>query len=60
MVCMQTTHDSIREFPMKTTKQARPTREEILKGIGYTPLTFPESLCRKRYVPQRTWRCKIT
>jgi hypothetical protein len=41
---MQTTHDSIREFPMKTTKQARPTREEILKGIGYTPLTFPESL----------------
>ena len=29
---------------MKKAKQARPTREEILKGIGYTPLTFPENL----------------
>ena len=29
---------------MKKAKQSRPTREEILEGIGYTPLTFPESL----------------
>jgi hypothetical protein len=44
MVCMQTTHDSIEDLPMKKAKQSRPTREEILEGIGYTPLTFPESL----------------
>ena len=29
---------------MKKAKQARPTREEVLEGIGYTPLTFPASL----------------
>jgi hypothetical protein len=29
---------------MKKAKQARPSREEILEGIGYTPLTFPASL----------------
>ena len=29
---------------MRKAKQSRPTREEILEGIGYTPLTFPESL----------------
>jgi hypothetical protein len=29
---------------MKKAKQARPTREEILEGIGYTPLTFPAHL----------------
>jgi len=29
---------------MKTAKQPRPTREEILEGIGYTLLTFPENL----------------
>jgi hypothetical protein len=44
MVCMQTTHKSIRDLPIKKAKQSRPTREEILEGIGYTPLTFPESL----------------
>ena len=33
---------------MKKAKQSRPTREEILAGIGYTPLTFPASL----HVPQ--------
>jgi hypothetical protein len=33
---------------MKKAKQSRPTREEILEGIGYTPLTFPASL----YVPE--------
>jgi hypothetical protein len=44
MVCMKTTHKSIRDLPVKKAKQSRPTREEILEGIGYTPLTFPESL----------------
>jgi|ERR1700728_2578977 hypothetical protein len=44
MVYMQTTHKSIRDLPVKKAKQSRPTREEILEGIGYTPLTFPESL----------------
>jgi hypothetical protein len=44
MVCMQTTHKSIRDLPIKKAKQSRPTREEILEGIGYTPLTFPASL----------------
>ena len=29
---------------MKKATQSRPTREEILEGIGYTPLTFPENL----------------
>ena len=29
---------------MKKAKQSRPTREERLEGIGYTPLTFPASL----------------
>jgi hypothetical protein len=29
---------------MKKAKQSRPTREEIPEGIGYKPLTFPESL----------------
>ena len=29
---------------LKKAKQSRPTREEILEGIGYTPLTFPASL----------------
>jgi len=38
------TQDSIQELPRKKTQQARPTREEILEGIGYTPLTFPASL----------------
>jgi hypothetical protein len=33
---------------LKKAKQSRPTREEILEGIGYTPLTFPASL----YVPE--------
>ena len=32
------------DLPMKKAKQSRPTREEILEGIGYTPLTFPASL----------------
>ena len=41
---MQTTHDSIRDLPVKKAKQGRPTREEILEGIGYEPLTFPASL----------------
>ena len=44
MVCMKTTHKSIRDLPVKKAKQSRPTREEILEGIGYTPLTFPASL----------------
>jgi hypothetical protein len=42
--CMKTTHDSIQDLPIKKAKQSRPTREEILEGIGYTPQTFPESL----------------
>jgi hypothetical protein len=42
--CMKTTHDRILDLPMKKAKQSRPTREEILEGIGYTPLTFPASL----------------
>jgi len=29
---------------MKRATSSRPTREEILKGIGYEPLTFPASL----------------
>jgi hypothetical protein len=29
---------------MRKAKQSRPTREEILEGIGYEPLTFPASL----------------
>jgi hypothetical protein len=41
---MKTTHDSIQDLPIKKVKQSRPTREEILEGIGYTPLTFPASL----------------
>jgi len=41
---MKTTHDSVQDLPIKKAKQSRPTREEILEGIGYTPLTFPESL----------------
>ena len=41
---MKTAHDSIQDLPIKKAKQPRPTREEILEGIGYTPLTFPESL----------------
>jgi hypothetical protein len=45
---MKTTHDRIQDLPMKKAKQSRPTREEILEGIGYTPLTFPASL----YVPE--------
>ena len=42
--CMKTTHDSIQNLPLKKAKQFRPTCEEILEGIGYTPLTFPENL----------------
>jgi hypothetical protein len=41
---MQTTHDSIQELSMKNAQQSRPTREEILEGIGHTPVTFPENL----------------
>ena len=41
---MKITHDRIQELPRKKAKQSRPTREEILEGIGYTPLTFPASL----------------
>jgi hypothetical protein len=46
---MKITHDRIRNLPTKKAKQSRPkqsrpTREEILEGIGYTPLTFPASL----------------
>src|ERR1700683_150032 len=41
---MKTTHDRIQDLPVKKAKQSRPTREEILEGIGYKPLTFPESL----------------
>src|SRR5580704_10603920 len=41
---MKITHNRIQDLPMKKTKQSRTTREEILEGIGYTPLTFPESL----------------
>src|ERR1700722_9395097 len=41
---MKTTHGRIQDLPIKKAKQSRPTREEILEGIGYTPLTFPESL----------------
>jgi hypothetical protein len=41
---MKTTHDSIQDLPIQKAQQSRPTREEILEGIGYTPLTFPASL----------------
>jgi hypothetical protein len=41
---MKTTHDRIQDLPMKRAQQSKPTREEILEGIGYTPLTFPASL----------------
>jgi hypothetical protein len=41
---MKTTHDGIQDLPMRKAKQSRPTREEILEGIGYEPLTFPASL----------------
>jgi hypothetical protein len=41
---MKTTHDRVQDLPTKKAKQSRPTREEILEGIGYTPLTFPASL----------------
>ena len=44
MVMYEITYDSIQDLPMKKAKQSRPTREEILDGIGYTPVTFPESL----------------
>jgi hypothetical protein len=33
-----------RNYPGKKAKQSRPKREEILEGIGYTPLTFQASL----------------
>jgi hypothetical protein len=42
--CMKTTHDGIQDLPMRKAKQSRPTRGEILGGIGYEPLTFPASL----------------
>jgi len=40
MVCMKITHKRIQNLPMKKAKQSRPTREEILKGIGYRPLVM--------------------
>src|ERR1700691_974654 len=41
---MKTTHDRIQDLPMKRAQQTKTPREEILEGIGYTPLTFPERL----------------
>jgi hypothetical protein len=45
---MKATHDRILDLPTRKAKQSRPTRDEILEGIGYTPLTFPAS----RHVPE--------
>ena len=54
MVMHETTHDGIQDLPMRKAKQSRPTREEILEGIGYEPDLSSEPACRKRCAPRKT------